>query len=253
MELRIALRFMAFMLGASATAVSQNGSVLKYGTASATGVAGSYTISVSEAAVLTESRMRLPPMPEYHGIRDIASRTLYMQGNPPASYVIDDRTKSYAAAKDEPKKIRQWSVAKLGEEKLSGYRTVHIKATSGQDWAEAWLTKDVAGFEKLCSALTISGKMLDGNLYSAIKAAGFDGLPVKILWHGKKRDSERSMNLLAVERKDFPKKTFALPEGYRKTEKSLVLQLKTPEELSEMSPKDRKSYSDEIKKSTSKK
>jgi hypothetical protein len=172
--------------------------------------AGTATTSVGDDGMLSEIQMASMP--------DMKLKTLVRFDKPDTVYMIDDARKSYsersmpaAAASDET-----WTVQKLGSEKILGYATTHVQATSSKGTSmEMWTTKDLVNSDVIARAMSRSSQ-LPGNLFGALEKEGAAGFMLRMVSKGKDGTSTR-MEVVKIEKASLPKSLFAVPAGYTKS------------------------------------
>jgi hypothetical protein len=237
-----------------ATAVnSQNGATIEYKISSSKGPGGSMKINYSEFGSSSEFNMVIPQMPG----GGMVTKGLIQKSNPDVTYMINDKNRSYSENKksDAPAKEdnRTYEVKKLGEEKINGYKCVHALITEGKESHEVWNTKDIVDFAKYSEAFASDKKMSSGKRDKALKDAGCDGLPVKVVHKGNEKEGEKTMELVKVEKKTWSKSDFEIPAGYTKNESGTnpaggTSGVKSQQEIMNMSPEERAKYIEELKK-----
>ncbi len=243
---------------------SQNGACLDYRITSSKGINGTIKLSYSEFGSIMEFNMMLPQMPD----RGIITKNLSQKNEPEVMYTINDRSKTYtettkkASAKEDTK---TYVVKKIGEEQVNGYKCIHALVTEGTETTEVWNTKDVAEYSKYAEGFYPNKKMGAQKRDEALKAAGCDGLPVKTIHKGNDKEGEMTLELVKIEKKTYNKLDFEIPEGYTKDEpgaskngeekmgmaedqKTGGAQMKTQEEIKNMTPAERNKYIEEMKK-----
>ena len=87
----------------------------------------------------------------------------------------------------------------------------------------------------------------------ALKDAGCDGIPVKTIHKGNEREGDITMELVKIDKKTFTKADFELPAGYSKSETATTptnggSEIKTQQEIMNMTPEERAKYIEEMKK-----
>ena len=146
---------------------------------------------------------------------------LNQKSNPGIIYMINEKDKTYSErkkeeAEKEDRGIHQ--VKKIGDETVNGYKCVHAQINENGAVSEVWNTKDIADYEKYSSSIKGNRKFGTPKRDKALKDAGCDGMPVKILSKGERPDENFTMELVKIEKKNFSQNDFEIPAGYTKTE-----------------------------------
>jgi hypothetical protein len=136
---------------------------------------------------------------------------------------------------------------------VNGYKCVHALVTEGKETHEVWNTKDIAEFDKYQKAFASNKNMSSSKRDKALKDAGCDGLPVKMVHKGNEREGEVTIELVKLEKKSFSKSDFEIPEGYTKNESGTnpaggPAGVKSQQEIMNMSPEERAKYIEGLKK-----
>lgn len=186
---------------------------------------------------------------------------------PGKSWMLNDRTKTYAVvedAKDEPNghgrhgRPEDWTVTKLGEDRVAGFSCTNVKAQRKDDdqvW-EACLAKDFV------SGAWLKGmKQTEDEWWSvAAKRAGVAGYPVRMIARTKSGAERHRFEIVTVEKKRLPGSLFEVPAGYRETgvmenmaqspeqaQQMQEAQRQAADAMKNMSPEDRKMMEDMMK------
>jgi hypothetical protein len=150
---------------------------------------------------------------------------LIKHDNPNIIYQINEDAKSYSVMdlsklpqlKSGEGSKKDYKVTKLGEEKLLGYKTVHVMVEGENLKEEMWVSKEIDLYKvmkKIQSANQQSAGQLDA--YKALEKKGMEGFPLKsISYHGKEKIVTE---ITKLEKKKFPKSIFNIPADYKKTE-----------------------------------
>jgi hypothetical protein len=145
-------------------------------------------------------------------------------------YRIDDANKTYSEM--DPAKMwqlpgqqpdsKQYTVAKLGQETILGYKTQHVlvkEINPGREGAttEMWTANDLLDYATFCKMQARQGKGGgEESLIKALEDAGADGVPLKSISttpDGIKVTTE----VVKVDKKSLPASTFEIPAGYTKS------------------------------------
>ncbi|ACF12777.1 conserved hypothetical protein [Chloroherpeton thalassium ATCC 35110] len=109
--------------------------------------------------------------------------------------------------------LKNYTIEKLGEEKVLGYSCSHFTISDGRLTLELWTSKDILDGEslkRLSSAsqfLGVNEKMLD-----AMDAQGVGGFPVKM--RADMQGREVVTELKSIQAKNLPQSLFDLPADY---------------------------------------
>jgi hypothetical protein len=218
------------------------------------GMSGTMDVNHSEYGSLSEMKMAMPQMPG----GEMIIKSLSKKSVPDVSYTIDDKNKTYkeqkrnttALANREEKDV---TVKKLGNENVNGYKCAHAFITEGTNTSEVWNTKDIPDYDKYNEAMSDNKRFSTSKHQQALKDAGCEGFPVKMIRKGVNPDDEMSMELVKFEKKSFSASDFEIPVGYTKTEApanpyGASAGMKTQDEIMKMSPEERAKYIEELKK-----
>ena len=213
------------------------------------GMTGSCLVKNCDFGSKTEFNMVVPQMPG-GGIHMV---NMTMSDHPDLIYSINDNSKSYTESKktdvaQEDK--REYTVKKIGEEKVNGYNCIHALVTEGAQTSDMWTTKDVPEYNKHAGAFASNKRMGSPKRDKALKDAGCDGLPVKIINKGNEREGDVTMELVKLEKTTYAKSDFEIPAGYTKsgTSTNNGTGIKTQQEIMAMTPEERSKYMEELKK-----
>ena len=156
---------------------------------------------------------------------------LQKNDTPDMLYRINDADKTYTEidmAKmrqmaGQQQKASEYTVEKLGQETLLGYKTQHVlvkekNAANGNGMnMEMWTAKDLldyATFSKLQARPDRGGR--EEALLKALKAAEADGMPIKAITTGTD-GSKVTLEVVKADKKSLPASTFEIPAGYTKS------------------------------------
>lgn len=230
---------------------SQNGSHVEFKMTSSKGGNGTMHTYYSEYGSITEFNMVVPQMPG----GGFSNKALIKKSNPDVTYMINDKDKTYSERKKSesaPKEdTRNYTVKKLGEETVNGYKCVHALVTSDKDSYEVWNSKSIPDYDKYAEAVKSNERVSNSKREQALKDAGCDGFMVKMVHKGNEREGDMTMELVKMEKKNFSKNDFEIPTGYTKTEASSAgpaAGMKSQQEIMNMSPEERAKYVEEMKK-----
>jgi len=246
------ITFLSAALVAACMSFAQNGAYLEYKISSSKGFSGSMKASISEYGSLSEFNMAIPQMPG----GGISNKSLVQSSNPEVIYTINDKSKTYSEIKraDNRDENKTYTVKKLGDETVNGYKCAHALVTEGNESHEVWNTKDLAEYQKYAHSFGGNKNMGSRKMEQALKDAGCDGIPVKAVHKGNEREGDMNMELVKLEKHAFSKSGFDLPAGYTKSAGYGGMQgmqgggMKSQQELMSMTPEERAKYIEEMKK-----
>jgi hypothetical protein len=244
------LVFIAVCFAAAVNA--QNGAYIEYKISSSKGAKGTVKLKFSEFGSASEFNMAIPQMPG----GGMVNKSLSKKSNPDVVYSIDDKNKTYterkkaAGGNDDSK---NYAVTKIGNETVNGYKCVHAMISDGTESYEVWNTKDIPDYNKYSEMYNSNKRLGSAKRDQALKDKGCDGLPVKTIHKGNDREGDMTMELVKVEKKNFTKADFEIPAGYTKSGSGSVspaggFQMKTQQEIMNMTQEERAKYIEEMKK-----
>jgi hypothetical protein len=193
------------------------------------GGGGTMNVAVGKVGTRSEMNMKM-------GAMEMKMVMLQKNATPDMLYQINDGAKTYTEI--DLAKMRemagqqvdanQYSVEKLGQETILGYKTQHVKVKEKgvQPGAgmvtELWTAKDLLDYETFSKMQARRGKAAGQEaLVKALKDAGADGLPLKsITTTGD--GAVVTMEVVKVDKKALPASTFEIPAGYTKSEGGMM-------------------------------
>jgi hypothetical protein len=107
----------------------------------------------------------------------------------------------------------------VGKEKIGPYNCTHIRMLIGKQVAsDMWVTKDIAGYQVMETLTKSSSNFGSNKIYLQMKAAGADGLMVKMEMNV---GSKKMVNqLVKAEKRTNPASLYIVPTGYTKMDMS---------------------------------
>lgn len=110
----------------------------------------------------------------------------------------------------------QFTVTKLGEEKVHGLHAIHARAVTedGQEF-EVWTSREIPGYEEMLELYSKNQRMGSGNLWKELEKAGCAGFMVKL--KVKTEGGTSIMELTKVEKTNVPKAMLRVPAGYKES------------------------------------
>jgi hypothetical protein len=192
---------------------------------------GTMKVAVAKAGARSEANMQMAQM-------TMKMVTLFKNDEPNTLYLLNDASKTYSvmdlarmqAMTGSSQPEETYVVKKLGEEKLLGYKTVHVLVTgSNQSTNEMWNAKDFLDYETFSKLQSRAGKSAKSeNLNKALKEAGAEGMPLKFVQLAS--DGTRTtMEVLKADRQSLPASTFEIPAGYTRSAGGMMNALSGPQ------------------------
>jgi hypothetical protein len=188
---------------------------------------GTINVAVAKAGARSEMNMQMGGM----GMKMVM---LQRTDTPDTLYRIDDANKTYSEmdlskmkelAAQRPE-TRKYTVEKLGQETILGYKTQHVlvkeKGPDGEGTAtEMWTAKDFLDYATFSKMQPRQGKGGEVALLKALKDAGADGMPLKSI-ATTAEGTKVTMEVVKANKKSLPASTFEIPAGYTKSEGGLM-------------------------------
>lgn len=236
-------------------AIAQSGAYFEYKVTSAKGMSGTSEMKHSEYGSISTVNMSSPKMPG----GGMSMTTLAKKDNPDVFYILNDKAKTYSEMKRSAstggthEDNTNYTVKKVGNETINSYKCVHAIVTSDKGTTEdIWTTKDIPDYGKYSEALSNNKQMSSSKHQKALKDAGCEGFPVKMVRKGKDGE-DMTMELLKMEKKSYSKSDFEIPSGYTKSGGAGVSPtglpgVKSQDEIMKMTPDERAKYIEEMKK-----
>ena len=193
------------------------------------GGGGTMNVAVAKAGTRSEMNMQM-------GGDGMKMVMLQKTDTPNMLYRINDANKTYtemdlakmrAMAGQQPDTTK-YTVEKLGQETILGYKTQHVlvkeqHAGAGNGMTtEMWTAKDLLDYATF-SKLQVRRAQGAGEeaMIKALKDADADGMPLKsITTTGD--GSKVTMEVVKVDKKSLPASTFEIPAGYTKSEGGMM-------------------------------
>jgi len=160
----------------------------------------------------------------------IKTSMILKHDSPDLAHVLMDATKSYMII--DLKKAtamaggisvdENYDIQVIGQDKVQGYRCQHVKVTGNATDLELWLSPEILDFETFRRLQSQNPKMSNSALADALKKAGADGFPIRMLqtMNGQKI----KMELRKVERKKaIAASVFEIPASYQKIQPQMQM------------------------------
>jgi hypothetical protein len=229
---------------------SQNGAKIEYKLFSTSGAKGAMKLNYSEYGSVSEFNMTMPQMPG----SGMTTKSLSQTSKPGFIYMINDQNKTYSEIKQADmvkEDTKTYTVKKLGDETVNGYKCSHALITEGKETHEVWNTKDIADFDKIVASFKTNNRFGSQKREKALKDAGCEGMLVKMISKGNAREGDMTMELVKMKKKAFTKSDFEIPSGYAKggmADGMTMPGMKSQAEIMKMTPEEREKYVEELKK-----
>jgi hypothetical protein len=194
--------------------------------------------------------MVIPQMPG----GGIVSKNLAQKSKPDSTYTINDKSKTYSAYKktEGVSDNKEYTVSKMPDKKANGYNCAHVIMTDGLESYEIWNTKDITEYETYAEAFKLNKKSGSQKRNEALRRVNAYGFPVKTIHKGNEKEGDMTMELVKIEKKSFTKSDFEIPADYVRSINSGASpagpQVKSQQEIMNMTPEERAKYIEEIKK-----
>lgn len=246
------IKLLAALLFSGMIAIGQNGASMEFKYSSSKGTSGTMLLKHSEYGSKSEINMK-----SAKGPNGMVMSSLIKKSNPDIIYMINESNKTYSEMKKSATNGNQedkhtYTVKKIGNETINGYKCIHSTVTNEKNQVtEMWTSKDIIDFGKYSDALNNDKNFGSNKRDQAIKAAGCDGFPVKMVQKSKDNEGDVTMELVKFEKKSFSKSDFEIPSGYSKAAgmtPGAIPGIKTQDELMKMTPEERAKYVEELKK-----
>jgi hypothetical protein len=179
---------------------------------------GDLKVSIGKPGARTEMTMQAMQM-------NMKMVMLIKTDTPDVMYRIDDEGKSYSeisfakkpGAPDKDQDTGKYTVQKLGEEKILGYKTQHVLVMHDGTTNEMWMAKDFLDYTLFQRLQAHPGsKMGNEGMEKALKDAGAEGMPLKAIMPGP-NGGKLTMELVKADKQSLPTSTFDIPAGYAKS------------------------------------
>lgn len=244
---------------------AENSSVINYKISSNNIAIGEMKMTLSSAGAIVEMNSNIMG-------RTLNIKTISKSSDSNKTYLINDIQKTYSIIEDKTDKEanknqneEEIKVVKIGEEIVNGYNCIHSKITKKGESTEMWTTKSIlTEFEKYNGIVGTLGK---GNIQNsameiAMKKAGCDGFPVKIIQEqdfdiedgDNLKHSETAskiiIELISFEEKNLPLSIFEIPAGYNEASvtKNLLGAEFDADKIMNMSEEERQKWMEEMQK-----
>jgi len=184
---------------------------------------GDVKVSVGKPGARSEMTMKMPQM-------TMSVVMLFKNDKPDTLYRINEVGKNYTEI--DLTKMREmagqmqdnekYTVKKLGEEKVLGYKTQHVLVTHGEGTTELWTAKDFLDYDTFNRLQArAGGRTGQEGMAKALKDAGVDGMPLKSV-ASSPGGGKVIMEVVKADKQSLPASTFEVPPGFRKSSGGLM-------------------------------
>ncbi|TND08011.1 MAG: hypothetical protein FD123_2694 [Bacteroidetes bacterium] len=219
----------------------------KFSSEKSSGIMNGY---YSEAGTRSEMEATAPNPKDPKQSISIKSVGITMKDKPDVRYVLDEKNKSYTEYKNTAHTGNKetYTVKIVGDEKVGSYNCKHVQLTDSKGKVtEEWVTKDVADYEKLKEIASTSEYVDSDGMSKALKAAGVEGMMVKMKNAGARGETV-TVELVLLERKVLDVSLFKIPADYKKTETPVMPGAGGMPDFSKMTPEEQKQWLEQMKK-----
>lgn len=227
--------------------LAQNGAFIQFKMTSNKGASGNVNVNYSEFGSISETNLSMPQMPG----KTMRTKFLVQKDKPGIIFTIHDDSKTYSEMTPQSRNdTKTYTVKKLGEETVNGYKCIHASISDGIETEEVWNTKDIPDYAKYEEVMKSDAKMSSARREQALRDAGCGGFPVK-MYHKGDREGDMTVELVKLEKRTFPKSDFEIPAGYTKSGSTTSTgnsDVKSQQEIMNMTPEERAKYVEEMKK-----
>jgi len=145
-------------------------------------------------------------------------------GKPDEALVINHATKKYSSvnlrtAAENATLLdfdSNYSLQRLGEDVVKGYRCEHISLTSKTEKLELWISSDLGDFSTFRILQSQNPRLSNTSLAKTLKNAGIEGFPAKIVQRNS--NGLYTMELTGIQPKELAGALFTVPQGYTRTQ-----------------------------------
>ncbi len=207
----------------------------------ATTMSGTGKTWISSAGWRSEMVMSNPEMEKTTGVKSMKLVSMGKVADPDTIYMVNDVMKTYSVL--DAKKAREmaskmgapehkYNVKKLGKDTVAGLPCdkVLITQEDRKSEIEACVSKDFMTGNWL-KAMSRGGR--GGDFLAALKQAGLEGYPVRMVTKNEGGGGTTTMEVTKVERKRVPPSLFDVPAGYKQTDMMSVM-AQSPEQAKQM-------------------
>ncbi len=165
-----------------------------------------------------DMQMQMPQM-------TVKMTILTKTATPDVMYRIDDANKTYTEmtipkspdAAQQAQDAEKYTVKKLGEEKILGYKTQHVLVIHNATTNELWVAKDFLDYETFKRLQSQGNRGGNEGMQKALKDAGAEGMPLKAIMAGP-MGGKMVLEVVKADKQSLPASTFEIPAGYTKSE-----------------------------------
>ena len=180
---------------------------------------GTMKCAISKAGSRSEMNMQMPQM-------SMVMVMLVKSDTPNTVYRINDANQTYTEInvnKAQPIAAKssdndKYTVKKLGEEKILGYKTQHVLVIHKDTTNELWTSREFLDYDTFSRTQARPGGRMGGDngMAKALKDTGVEGMPLKSVAFDED-GGKVTMEVTKAEKKSLPASTFEIPAGYTKS------------------------------------
>lgn len=232
---------------AALTSNAQDGGYVEMKMTSTRGATGNMKAYFSEVGQRSEFDMNVPQM-QGGGMHYVSIST---KDKPNIVVTLNDQNKTYTEkdmTNNKSADNETYTVKKVGEETMNNYKCIHSIVTDSHknETTDMWTSKEVMYYEQYNKMSASNPRMGSSSREKAMKDAGVDGFPVKMVT--KNKEGDFTIELVKMEKRNNEKSLFEIPAGYTKSEAANQNSMMNPADISKMSPEERMKYIEEMKK-----
>lgn len=227
--------------------------------ASAKEMPGTSKVSFSRNGWRVDMHMDMSAMgrrPEAAGMPSAYTTTMLGKlSEPDKAYLLNEATHSYsvintAASSNDARSDETWTVKRTGRSSVAGLSCEGATVTSSRgSQVNVCVSMDFPNSSGWWAAMN---RRRNDTWVRAIGDAGLKGFPIRTTVMRQDGGEEINMELVSLERRPVPASTFEIPAGFKQTTAGMGMmspeqQKMMNEQLSKMTPEQRKAYEDAMK------
>lgn len=190
--------------------------------------------------------------------------TIQKFAEPDLVYHVNDERKTYSIinlkeAREQAGKLSEdtYTVKRIGSDTVAGYACEKARLTSqsGRE-TEMCVTKDISGLNAWMAMMERTA-MVKSGMFKALKEAGLEGLPVRMILRSKEGAPVTTVEMVHVERQSLSPTLFEIPSDYKEEAAGMSfvtpeMQQKMKDVMEKIKPEQRKMIEQFMKKPTEK-
>lgn len=174
---------------------------------------------VSPEGLRNEMQVQTPAA-RASGAESVRAISLYRSAEPDRVYVLDPVRRTYRvdAVQKKASQGRTWKVARQGRGEVAGLPCEKAVLTSAEgDRIDLCVSTEIGRGARWLRAVQEGDAGVSAGSSQALAAAGLSGYPLRWVLQAKGGASALTLEVTAVERREVPPSTFAVPEGFAET------------------------------------